>query len=375
MHIGVNLMHLVFIDIIYGYTADRPDMPEALGGTTTAVCFMAREMTKAGIKCSLVNPVEEKKTAHGITTYPLASIIELCDDPSVSAFIFCGRWNAEFVELLKQRTRVPFIAWMHESCFEPRFVQPLPQFEGIVFVSNWQAKTNEANTSFRWKKAIIQNAMHPCFADIFADGENILDAKSDPPTLFFAGDFPRGAFHIMPVLDELRSIDQNFAAEIFTSATFSPNPKTDKEYSDKLKNHPNISHVGKVGQIELAARAKKAAIMIAPNPWPETSCINLIQSMTAGMLCVITDRAVLPETANGFARIVPMEDRDNPSSFNMKIDHKAFAKEIAAALEEWRSNKALEEKLQDQRKFFLDHYQWSQRVQPWVNFITQMSQY
>lgn len=364
-------MHIVFIDIIYGYTADRPDTPEALGGTTSCVCFLAREMTKVGIKCSFVNTVEEKKTAHGITTYPLSSIIELCDDPSVSAFVFCGRWNAEFVELLRQRVRVPFIAWMHESCFEPNYVQPLPQFDGIVFVSNWQAKINEAQTSFRWHKAVIRNAIYPRFAEMFDPNEPILPQKSDPPVLFFAGDFPRGAFHIMPILDELRLIDQNFTTEVFTSATFSPNPETDKEYSDKLNSHPGISHVGKVGQIELAARAKKAAIMIAPNPWPETACINLMQAMASGMLCVITDRAALPETANGFARIVPIEDKDNPVRFNMQINHKAFAREVADALEEWKLKDDLEEKLQAQRKFFLDNYQWSQRVAPWVDFIKQ----
>ncbi|MDD3288241.1 MAG: glycosyltransferase family 4 protein [Alphaproteobacteria bacterium] len=364
-------MHLVFIDIIYGYTADRPDTKVSLGGTTSAVCFMAREFMKVGISCTLVNSVEKSGMAYDIPTRPLTALKELCADKSVTAFIFCGRWNAEMVRLMRQQTSAPLIAWMHEGSFTRDAVQPVAEFDGIVFVSEWQSRINECLVSFRWKQTVIPNAINPHFANLFTSDEPVLAAKRrDPPILLFAGDFPRGTFHLIPVLDALRPLDSDFTTEIFTSLIFSPNPETDDEYINILRQQKNVSHVGKVGQTELAQRMKKAAILIAPNPWPETSCINLIQAMAAGLLCVSTDRAALPETANGFARLVPIVDRDHPARFDMQIDHVAFAQSVALALKDWKSDAAaMEAQQRKQVDFFLSHYQWHQRVEPWIEFI------
>ncbi len=48
-------MRLAFIDFVYHYDAARPDSGEPLGGTTSAVCFLAREMVKTGVECVFFN--------------------------------------------------------------------------------------------------------------------------------------------------------------------------------------------------------------------------------------------------------------------------------------------------------------------------------
>lgn len=363
-------MHFVFVDIMYQYATDRPELDEPLGGTTSAVCFLAQEFLKLGIRSTLVNLTSEPREALGIPAYPFAHLDALCRDPSVSGFIFCGRWDATLVQSIRKITRKPLIAWMHESMFDGGVIAPLPDFDGVVFVSDWQTKINRAHILFRWQTTVIRNAMNPRFAAMFGANEPILPAKNRLPILLYAGDFQRGVFHVPPILKALCPQDDRFTAELYTNTQFSPDAQFDKQYFADISAMPNVSHIGKVGQGELVKRMKRAALLLMPNPWPETSCINLIQAMASGMLCVVTDRAALPETACGFARLSPCEERDEPVQFNMSLDHELFAAALANALREWRGDQAaLEEKLQKQRAYFLTEYQWASRALAWVDYI------
>jgi len=136
----------------------------------------------------------------------------------------------------------------------------------------------------------------------------------------------------------------------------------------------NVTHVGMVGQKELLQRMKRATFMISPNPWPETSCIALIEAMAAGLCVITTDRAALPETAADFARQVAVDDPDHPIRFDMEMPHKTFAGTIVASLDEWGKNAdETEQKLQAQITYFKTNYQWVQRVEPWLEFIKSLA--
>jgi glycosyltransferase involved in cell wall biosynthesis len=362
--------HFVFVDITCGYTADRPEADAPLGGTTSAVCFLARELAKAGHRCSLVNRIEAPAEACGIPSLPFSALSGLAADPSVSAFVFCGRWDANLVNDLRPKTRAPFIAWMHEACFEASAVPPLDAFDGAVFVSLWQMKANAPFVKLRWQQEVIRNGLHPRFANLYADKEPITPTKETPPLVVYVGDFPRGAAHLIPILEKLRAIDSNFAFEAYTDAVYTAHPDQDRATLEQLNNQPSVRHVGKVGQTVLAERMKKAAILLSPNPWPETSCLSLIQAMAAGLLCVTTDRAALRETANIYGHLIGIEDRDHLFRFDQEVDTDAFAKTVAFLLKLRREHpEAVEARLCEQRNFFVSNYRWRDRVEPWIGFV------
>jgi glycosyltransferase involved in cell wall biosynthesis len=190
----------------------------------------------------------------------------------------------------------------------------------------------------------------------------------------FAGSFARGAFHIPPLLERLRLQRNDFSVEIFCNLNPSRDPEKDAAYIAWLRMLPNIAHIGMVGQRELAQRMRGAAVMIAPNPWPETSCIALIEGLASGMLAVTTERAALPETASGFALQILMEAPDDPVRFDQPVDYDEFA---AAVLEVMRLREEdpgkTEAQLRHQVDYFLTHYQWVQRVAPWVEYVSSLS--
>ncbi|MDP9126823.1 MAG: glycosyltransferase [Pseudomonadota bacterium] len=363
-------MHLAFIDIVTSYDADRPDQDGPLGGTTSAVCFLAREMVKAGHACTLFNKIRQERWAHGVRSLPLEKLIHEGANPSYTAFIFCGRWVEWLPKMLQENSKAPLIAWMHESTFEPQLVPALSVFSGVAFVSEWQKRVNQPHVQAHWKQVVLRNAMNPRALELFAPGDTILASKARPPVLLYAGATPRGAFHMPPLLDALRLKQNDFTVEIYCDCTPSFDVKANADYIKWMRGLPNVTHVGMVGQTELMQKMKRAAFMISPNPWPETSCIALIEAMAAGLSVITTNRAVLPETAAGFARHVMLERPDDPIRFDMPLPYEEFADTVSSAMERWAQNPGeTEKKLQDQVAYFATRYQWWQRVQPWTDFI------
>lgn len=363
-------MHLAFIDIAYDYAADRPDGSDRLGGTTSAICFLARALVNAGIGCTFFNMTKQPQEAHGIRSLPISALADAFGDSHYSAFIFCGRWMEKMVRLARENTTAPVIAWMHESMFDAIGAPMLEAFTGIVFVSEWQQRVNRSQLPLQCKQTVIRNAMNPRAADLFANKRPIVAAKTRPPVLLYAGHFQRGAFHLPPILDHLRSARSDFTIEIFSDIHPVRDPVVDAHYIDWLRKLPNVAHVGFVNQTELISRMERAAFFVAPNPWPETSCIALIEAMAAGLSVVTTNRAALPETSSGFARLVAIDEPDHVVRFDMKIPHEKFAAAVSEAIDEWLLNpQHTEQKLRTQINYFLENYQWPQRVTPWVTFV------
>lgn len=367
-------MHLAFVDITYDYTADRPEQPQSLGGTTAATCFLARELVKQGVACTFFNKVREPCAAHGITSLPLEALTEERRNPAYSAFIFCGRWTEWLVALVREGMRVPLVAWMHENLFGTHLVPAVPAFDAVAFVSAWQAGINQPHILPHWRTAILRNAMNPAFENMFPADESILAAKATPPMMAYVGSTPRGVLHLPVILPHLERRFPDAKIEIFCNPAPSTDPVRNEAFTEALRALPNVAHVGAVGQSELAQRLKRVAVLVAPNPWPETSCIALIEAMAAGLSCVTTNRAALPETAGGLARHVAIENADHPSDFTMSIDAVAFAAAVGTALGAWRTQPEMTERhLRAQIEEVNTRYRWSARAGEWISFIARLA--
>lgn len=363
-------MKLAFVDIAYGYTADRPNSSMPLGGTTSAVCFLARELVSQGIKCTFYNRISAPAEACGIPSLPISDLADPACYQQHTAFIFCGRWLEKMVRLVRSRTKSPLIAWMHESQFGPPLTPVLEAFDGVVFVSEWQKRVNQPHVRPFWQQTVIRNAMNPGALPLFPEGSPVLPVKTRPPLLIYAGAFARGAFHIAPILDQLRPLLPDFTMKVFCDLTPSKHAPSDEAYISWLRQQKNIAHVGMVGQSELLHAMQKAAVILMPNPWPETSCITLIEAMACGLDVVTTNRAALPETASGYATLIPIDGYDDPLRFDMAIDYRKFAEETARLMiKRYQDPLQIEERLQDQIRYFRQHYQWSQRVPTWSDFL------
>jgi UDP-glucose:(glucosyl)LPS alpha-1,2-glucosyltransferase len=77
-------------------------------------------------------------------------------------------------------------------------------------------------------------------------------------------------------------------------------PERDKPYIglfDKLRGHKAINYNKSVSNEVIREELKKNHILAYPSTWQETSCLVLMEAMSAGLLCVHSSLAALPETS------------------------------------------------------------------------------
>lgn len=364
-------MHLAFVDITYGYTVDRPEAPEALGGTTTALCFLARALRAAGHDCTIFNKVSTPAIAHDIQSLPLEHLTAERANPAYDAFVFVGRWADWLVAHIAEAARAPLIAWMHESQFGLPLVPQIAAFNAVVFVSDWQARSNHALLLPHQTNAVIRNALNPAVAALFPPGRSITAKKK--PTAIYVGATPRGLLHLPALWPLLRAARPDLTLQIYANPAPSRDAAVNAALAAELRALPGVTHVGQVGQPALALALDEASFFLAPNPYPETSCIALMEALAAGLCAITTDRAALPETAHGFATLCPIAAADDPLLFTQPFDTAAFAaRALPVMAQRLDDPAACAPRLRAQVTYFQAHYGWAERATAWAAFLSSL---
>jgi glycosyltransferase involved in cell wall biosynthesis len=100
---------------------------------------------------------------------------------------------------------------------------------------------------------------------------------------------------------------------------------------------------------------------VYPSIWEETSCISLLEAMSAGLYCITTNFGALYETGSEFPMYVPYSN-----------DYRSLAKKFAesidiAALSLHESG--IKDHLKMQKKFVNNFYDWKKRGSDWTRFL------
>jgi glycosyltransferase involved in cell wall biosynthesis len=167
------------------------------------------------------------------------------------------------------------------------------KFHKIVFVSNWQMQAYIQHYNIPWSKCIVlQNAIEPL--------DLIENKGTDKIKLVYTSTPHRGLDILYSVFDKLCEKHDNLELDVFSSFKLYGWPERDKQFRqvfDALEKHPKINYHGTQPNDVVRKAVSESHIMAYPSTWPETSCLCLIEAMSAGLACVHPNFAALPETA------------------------------------------------------------------------------
>lgn len=230
----------------------------------------------------------------------------------------------------------------------------------IVFVSEWQKQEYIKHYNFdeeeQKRLKVLPNAIIPIPEHEKPTGKLKLIYMSVPE---------RGLDILYEVFNEL-SEKYDIELEVFSSYKIYGIPQVDivhRNLLDKVKSHPKIIYHGTVSNEEIHKALERAHIFAYPSTFLETSCVALIEAMSAGCLCVHSNIAGLPETSAGFTNMYNFE--------RIPYNHiQVFKAELEKAIIQYQNGEISH--LKDQKEYTDKKYSWDVRINEWNEYLTSL---
>ena len=234
-------------------------------------------------------------------------------------------------------------------------------FHKLVFVSNWQMQEYIRYYQIPWSKCIVfQNAIDPI---------PVHEKPKDKIKLAYWSTPHRGLNILVPVFNQLCEKYDNIELDVFSSFKIYGWEQRDQQYSqlfDFCKNHPKINYHGSVDNSIIRKSLESTHILAYPSIWPETSCIVLMEAMSAGLACVHSNFAALPETAANWTRMY---------QYNEDINQHAnqFYNELDLVINDFNQDlDIIKDRLSMMSIYANLIYSWDSRIPQWEAMLTSL---
>ena len=257
------------------------------------------------------------------------------------------------------------ILWIHDLANDPE-VQHLKDkenwknFERIVFVSHWQQHQFKMLLGFPYEKGVvIQNAIYP-----IPEHEKPKDGKIN--VCYFSTPH-RGLELLLNAWEFMRTeLKGGLNAELNIYSSFKI---YDRGHLDEQSRHiykraremDGVNYHGTVSNDEIREMLPNQHVMAYPSIYEETSCLTLIEAMSAGCLGVIPNLGALPETGANFPWMYGFEE--DPEKHRQVMGH-ILGRAIAHF---WDDD--VQNLLKIQRSYFDMFYNWDLRGGQWLQFL------
>lgn len=216
------------------------------------------------------------------------------------------------------------IYWQHDLAEDPEVTHlkdesSRERFHKLVFSSHWQMNDFMVKLGIPWsnKLCVIETPIEPF--PIHTKSEDVIN-------LIYFSTPHRGLNLLIPAFEALATKHDNVHLNVFSSFNIYGWPEADKQYEplfDQIRSHPKMTYHGFAPQEVLREHLLNSHILAYPCTWPETSCRVLMESMSAGLLCVHPNLAALSDTAGGLTGMYQFDTdpNDHATYFYNVLDH------------------------------------------------------
>lgn len=197
------------------------------------------------------------------------------------------------------------ILWLHDLPNDPESQhlkeEGWKKFSSLVFVSHWQKQQYQNFLGVPPSAGVV---LQNCIDPIPEHTKPKLGKKKKKVNLIYHTTPHRGLGILVPVfaqlIPEFEKEGYDVHLDVYSSFKIYGWDERDKEFEDlykQIEEHPNMTYHGFQPQSKVRKALQKAHIFAYPSIWQETSCLALIEAMSAGCLCVHSSLAALPETS------------------------------------------------------------------------------
>lgn len=234
------------------------------------------------------------------------------------------------------------------------------RFHKLVFVSNWQMNLYQIQYQIPPSRCeVMLNSITPIEVPEVKPAEKIKIGYWSTPH--------RGLNILIPVFSYLSQKYDNIELDVFSSFKLYGWDQRDEPYQELFEQciaHPRINYHGSVDNDVIRKYAADAHIFAYPSIWPETSCLCLMEAMSARMACVHPNYGALFETAANWTAMYQFdEDLNNHAmKFQAALESAILAHE----------HPTIQSRLKSQKAYADVFYNWSVRASEWEMLLQQI---
>jgi glycosyltransferase involved in cell wall biosynthesis len=365
-------MHIAFIDPVdWAYTPDTP-LERPLGGSQSALCYLASELARRGHMVSLFNGSKTESECRGMRIAHVTALNVAAVRKSLDVVVVL---NAAIGEMLRRsgRLEVPIVYWTQHAHDQPaaqalKRAAELGAWSALVFVSDWQRNHYEQLLGVpAGRCTVLRNCVSPAF--LMQELQTPWFITGAAPLLSYASTPFRGLDVLINAFPAIRAAVPDVRLRVFSSMGVYQVDRGADPYEGlyaACRSTAGIDYVGSVGQTELARELAGTAALAYPSTFAETSCITALEAMATGALVIATTLGALPETTCGHAVLLDRTAQD--AGFTA-----AYARLVVDSLQRMRTDPAAADAHRKrQRQFIMERYAWPERAREWEDLLVKL---
>jgi|TARA_R100000081_G_scaffold83007_1_gene50868 glycosyltransferase involved in cell wall biosynthesis len=159
----------------------------------------------------------------------------------------------------------------------------------------------------------------------------------------------------------LITLDVYSSTEVYGQSFFEQNDRHYKQLYEQAEALPNVNYIGYKSNDFIKKNMKDYRMFVYPSIWEETSCISLIESMSAGLYCITTNYGAIYETGAEFPMYVPYS-----------TDYSSLARKFAVGIETAANmlhTEGMIQHLKLQQVYVDRFYNWNAKGNAWTRFL------
>ena len=233
------------------------------------------------------------------------------------------------------------------------------RIDHFVFVSYWQAEIYRKFFDLPDSKInVIKNACIGVEPKLKGNNDKIKVCYTSTPW--------RGLDILLDVWSELKPTNAELhifsGTKIYGNEFYKSQDEIHKHLYNKCSELPNVIYRDNIPNDELRRELPSFDILAYPSTFEETSCISVIEAISAGLRVICSSLGALPETTEGWARMYPsIKDR----SLHVKTFTGILREEINAVKEGIYNDQSIL-----QSEVYAPAWSWEERIYDWEEFLS-----
>ncbi|MCF1481365.1 MULTISPECIES: glycosyltransferase family 4 protein [Rhizobium/Agrobacterium group] len=364
-------MHFLFLDT--GGIDYDPETPlqKPLGGTQSAIAYLAEELVKAGATVTLMNNPSRERVVKGVRLVESSTIGREGFGQFDIVVVVSVAMGIKFRQVVPNN--VPMVLYCHHAANQGavaslRNVDEQAVWDAFVMVSNWQV--NEYATAFgidTRRATVIGNAVSPAFLE--HPLQPAWFETGAPPVLTYSSTPFRGLEVLLLAFPSIRARVPGAELKVFSGMKiYAPEKQHDPHVYlyEVARNLRGVSYYESVSQKELAEVMRDVAALAYPSTFKETFCITAVEALASGADVLTTRLGALPEVLEGIGQFMDMA----PSYHELAHTYIEFASEALLAMK--RDPAAAAARRQERTDYVRTHFTWARRAQQWLDLAGQI---